>query len=682
VAAAAAYGAAALQAQEMRSTTLLTTEHYLDWERVSDAQISPDGSRIVYTRQHVNKMEDSWDSELWILNSDGSQDRFLVKGGGARWSPDGKRLLFQAEGEPKGSQLFVRWVDVDGPATQITHVSDPPRNAKWSPDGKSIAFSMFVAEQDRWTISMPAEPKGAKWTPAPRVVDTLHYRQDQVGFLEDGFTHLFVVPSEGGTPRPLTTGKWSVGAGELRGGASIDWTPDNKSVVFEANRSPNADTQYETAQLFVVDVASGAIRDLVTKPGEWGRPAVSPDGRTVAFTGYAPTGHSYTVSDMWVIPITGGASDMRKISGDFDRDPINMKWAADGSGVYFDADDRGARNIQFAAIVGGVKPIINGRHMLTFDSVSKDGIAAGIASDLDHPQDVVKYSLRQPGPVTKLTDVNGDVLQGIQLGKSEEITYTSSGNAKVMGWIVKPPSFDASKKYPLILEIHGGPFGNYNVGFNYMFQNFAANGFVVLVTNPRGSTGYGSEFINGIDHNYPGPDYDDLMAGVDAVVGKGYVDTTRMYVSGCSGGGVLSSWVIGHTDRFAAAAVRCPVIDWLSMAGHTDVPLFTYSFFKKPFWEDPSDWLAHSSVMQVGKVTTPTLLMTGVLDRRTPMPQTEEYYSALKVKGVPVKLLQFADEFHGTGSKPSNYIRTQLYMMSWFKQWTRTSGGSVTTTAP
>ncbi len=214
-----------------------------------------------------------------------------------------------------------------------------------------------------------------------------------------------------------------------------------------------------------------------------------------------------------------------------------------------------------------------------------------------------------------------------------------------MGWIVKPPSFDPSKKYPLILEIHGGPFGNYNVGFNYMFQNFAANGFVVLVTNPRGSTGYGSEFINGIDHNYPGPDYDDLMAGVDTVVGKGYVDQSRMYVSGCSGGGVLSSWVIGHTDRFAAAAVRCPVIDWLSMAGHTDVPLFTYSFFKKPFWEDPSDWLAHSSLMSVGKVTTPTLLMTGVLDRRTPMPQTEEYYAALKVKGVPVKLLQFNEEY-------------------------------------
>jgi len=313
--------------------------------------------------------------------------------------------------------------------------------------------------------------------------------------------------------------------------------------------------------------------------------------------------------------------------------------------------------------------------------VSRDLMAAGTMADFDHPEDVVRVNLRRPADIAKLTDVNLDVLQGKQLAKAEEIWYPSTGNARVQGWIVKPPSFDPSKKYPLILEIHGGPFSMYNVGFNWMFQNFAANDFVVLYTNPRGSTGYGSAFANGIDHDYPGPDYDDLMAGVDAVAGKGYIDTTHMYVSGCSGGGVLSSWVIGHTDRFAAAAVRCPVTDWISMAGHTDVPLFTYSFFRKPFWEDPSDWLSHSSLMSVGKVTTPTLLMTGVLDRRTPMAQTEEYYAALKVRGVPVKLMQFNDEYHGTGSmKPSNFIRTQLYMMSWFKQWARANGGRVTTT--
>ena len=678
VAAAALAASAAVRAQESRSDTLLTTEHYLDWERVNDAQISPDGARVIYTRQHVNTLEDKWESELWIVNTDGSQNRFFVKGSAGRWSPDGKRIVYLADGEPKGQQLFVRWVDAVGPPTPITHVTETPRSARWSPDGKSIAFSMFVPQKNTLKIDMPEEPKGAKWTPAPRLVQSLHYRQDQIGFLEDGYTHLFVVAADGGTPRQLTTGKWNIGSGELRTGAAVDWTPDSKTIVFNAERNPDFDLKYQSSQLYAIDAATAAVRDVMVKPGEWGRPAVSPDGKLVAFAGYAPSGHTHTVSDLYVVSLTG--ENMRKISGDLDRDPQNPRWAPDGSGVYFGVQDRGSENIFLAAVGGGVKPVTSGTHVLTFDSMSRDLVAAGIESDPDHPQDVVRVNLRQPGQPVKLTDVNADVLVGKQLAKTEEIWYTSTGNTKVQGWIVKPPAFDASKKYPLVLEIHGGPFSMYTVAFNYMWQNFAANNFVVLYTNPRGSTGYGGAFSNGIDHNYPGPDYDDLMAGVDAVVAKGYVDQTRMYVSGCSGGGVLSSWVIGHTDRFAAAAVRCPVIDWISMAGHTDVPLFTYSFFEKPFWEDPKEWLSHSSLMTVGKVTTPTLLMTGVLDRRTPMPQTEEYYAALKMRGVPTALLQFNEEYHGTSSKPSNFVRTQLYMMQWFKKYTRAAGGRVTNT--
>jgi dipeptidyl aminopeptidase/acylaminoacyl peptidase len=278
----------------------------------------------------------------------------------------------------------------------------------------------------------------------------------------------------------------------------------------------------------------------------------------------------------------------------------------------------------------------------------------------------------------QLTEVNADILEGVKMGTVEEIWYTSSGGARVHGWIVKPPSFDASKKYPLIMEIHGGPHGAYTSGFNYQFQNFAANGFVVLYTNPRGSTSYGSTFGNAIMHAYPSVDYDDLMAGVDTVVGRGYIDTRRMYVGGCSGGGVLSSWVIGHTDRFAAAAVRCPVINWLSFAGETDIPLFTYNFFQKPFWEDPMPWLKQSSLMYVGNVKTPTMVMTGVLDMRTPMPQSEEYYSALKMRGIPSVLLRFENEWHGTSSRPSNWIRTQLYMMSWYNKWPSGAGKTVT----
>jgi dipeptidyl aminopeptidase/acylaminoacyl peptidase len=283
---------------------------------------------------------------------------------------------------------------------------------------------------------------------------------------------------------------------------------------------------------------------------------------------------------------------------------------------------------------------------------------------------------RGKGTLVQLTHVNDDVLGRIRLGEVERIRYASTGGTQVDGWIVKPPGFDRTRSYPLIMEIHGGPHAMYDASFSYMHHNFAANDYIVLYTNPRGSTGYGSAFGNAIRHRYPGVDYEDLMAGVDTVVARGYIDTTRMYVGGCSGGGVLSSWVIGHTNRFAAAAVRCPVINWMSMAGQTDVPLFSQNFFDKPFWEEPAQWLAQSPLMYVGKVTTPTIVMTGELDLRTPMPQSEEYYTALKTRGVPTALLRFAGEYHGTGSKPSNFMRTQLYMMSWSGKWRRTSSST------
>jgi dipeptidyl aminopeptidase/acylaminoacyl peptidase len=673
VAALIAAGVSSSNGQETPSANRFTTEHYFELERVSSAQISPDGARIVYAREQANRLEDKWEPALWIMNADGSQHRFLAKGSNARWAPDSKRVLYLADGEPRGTQIVIRWIDAEGPATQVTHATEKIADARWSPDGRMIAFSMFVPEKSKWTISMPAEPQGAKWTPAPRIVETLHYRQDRVGFLEDGYTHLFVVAADGGAPRQLTTGEWSAGAGELRAPIGLDWTPDSKALVLEANRDTNADLEYERSQLLVVDAASGSIRELVSKPGVWERPAVSPDGKTVAFTGYPESKKTHSVADLYIIPFAGG--EARKISGDYDRDPLNLHWAADGSGLFFDADDHGSRNVQFASLSGGVRAVTTGVHVLTLDSVSKDLMAAGTVTDPDHPAELAKFNLRRPAEMTPLTNVNAGLLAGKRLAKTEEITFDSNGNTRVQGWVVKPPDFDPAKKYPLILEIHGGPFAMYSVAFNYMWQNFAANDFVVLYVNPRGSTGYGTAFSGAIDHNYPGPDYDDLMAGVDAVMAKGFVDASRMYVSGCSGGGVLSSWVIGHTDRFAAAAVRCPVTDWLSMAGDTDIPLFTYSFFQKPFWEDPSDWLSHSSLMYAGKVSTPTLLMTGVLDRRTPMPQTEEYFAALKKRGVPVKVLQFEGEYHGTASKPSNFIRTQLYMMSWFKKYTRSGDG-------
>ena len=670
-----------LVAQETASDTLLTVNHYLDWEQVGDPQLSPDGSQIVYTRSWVNRLEDKWESALWIMSADGSRARFLTKGSSPRWSPDGTRIAYFAEGEPKGTQVFVRWMDAEGATSQVTHLTETPGNLRWSPDGKMLSFAMLVRHATPWNISMPAAPTGANWTAAPRIVDRLHFRQDRVGFMEDGYLHLFLVPAEGGTPRQLTTGDWNVGArfDGLSTGVGYDWTPDGKSIVVDGFKDATADHNYRGSRLYVVDVASGAIRQLITRPGTWNDPSISPDGRSVAFTGYDSADVSYRAEDLWVIGLDGAG--MKKVSGDLDRDPGGVRWAPDGSGLYFTAGDRGTQNVWFAALSGaGAREITSGTHMLSLSSIDRNLNAVGTQSDPANPPDVARFSLRRPGPATILTDVNADVLGRIHLAKVQEVWYASSGGARIQGWIVTPPSFDPAKKYPLILEIHGGPHGMYGVGFSYMFQNFAANGYVVLYVNPRGSTGYGSAFGNAIFHDYPGVDYDDLMAGVDTVIGRGLVDTTRMYVSGCSGGGVLSSWVIGHTHRFAAAAVRCPVIDWISMTGETDIPLFTYNFFDAPFWEKPDQWLKHSSLMYVGAVTTPTLLMTGQLDMRTPIPQTEEFYSALKYRGVETVMLRFNGEYHGTGSKPTNFMRTQLYMMSWFNKYTRQSGGRVSTT--
>jgi dipeptidyl aminopeptidase/acylaminoacyl peptidase len=637
--------------------------HYLDWEQVSDPQISPDGSQILYTRRWVNKVEDRWDAALWIMNADGSRNRFLAKGSNARWSPDGSRIAYFADGEPKGTQLFVRWMDAEGATSQVTRVSETPANLSWAPDGRSLAFTMLVKNEPSWKISMPAPPEGAKWTPAPRMVDRLHYRRDRTGFIEQGTMHIFLVPAEGGTPRQLTSGDF--GVSELGSGLNYDWTPDGRTIVFDGLREPDADYRYRESYLYTLNVATGAIKPLFTTKGMWTNPEISPDGRSVAFIGREYGTWSYKANEVWVVGLDG--SGIRALTT-YDRDPGTLEWAPDGSGVYFVLAETGTSNVYFAGLRGAPHKVTEGTQMLSLASIARDLTGVGTLSDPDEPGDVVRFSLRKPQPITRLTSVNADVLAGMRLGRVEEVWYASSGGARIEGWIVKPPNFDPSKKYPLIMEIHGGPHGMYNVGFSYQLQNFAANGYVVLYTNPRGSTGYGSSFGNAIERAYPSVDYDDLMAGVDTVIGRGYVDTQRMYVGGCSGGGVLSSWVIGHTTRFAAAAVRCPVINWMSMAGQSDVPLFTYNFFDAPFWEKPDQWLKQSSLMYVAHVKTPTLLMTGELDLRTPIPQTEEYYSALKMLKVPVVMLRFNGEYHGTGSKPSNFLRTQLYMMSWYQQ--------------
>jgi len=644
----------------------LTLDLYLEWEQVADPQVSPDGLQIVFTRRWVDKINDRWESSLWIMNADGSKLRKLTDGSSPRWSPDGTRLAFLHQGEPRGTQLFVRWMDAEGATTQITRVEKAASGIVWSPDGNSIAFSMLVPKEERWAIRLPARPEGAKWTADPRIVTKLDYRQDRQGFTDDGYRHVFLVPATGGTPRQLTEGDFNHGDPE--------WTPDGTRILFSGLRTEDAEYAWRESDIYAVNVASGEVRQLTTRKGPDNNPVVSPDGKLVAYTGYDFTDDSYIANRLYLMNADG--SSPREIAAGLDRSPSSITWAADNGGVYFTAEDQGAANLYFAGLSGPARKVTDGKHMLSLSSMTARGLAVGTLASAHQPGDVVTFDVRRP-QLTRLTDVNADVLAGKTLGEVEEIWYPSVGNYRIQGWVIKPPNFDRSKKYPLILTIHGGPHSMYNGAFNFGWQEHAANGYVVLYTNPRGSTGYGSAFGNAIKNAYPDKDFDDLMAGVDTVIRRGYIDERNLFVYGCSGGGVLTAWIVGHTNRFTAASSNCPVINWLSFVGTTDGPSWYKNFAKLP-WEDPSEHLRRSPLMYVGNVTTPTMLMTGELDLRTPIPQTEEFYEALKVRKVPTAMIRFKEEYHGTTSRPSNFLRTQLYLRSWFERWNKDGPPRVT----
>jgi len=638
----------------------LALEQYMDMESVSDPQISPDASRIVYTRAWIDKVNDSRESSLWIMGADGTRNRHLVEGGGARWSPDGTRILYTAPGEPSGSQVFVRWMDDEGATSQVTRLEHGPSNARWSPDGAWIAFTSRVDDRaDFAGVELPDRPDGARWTGDPKVVERASYKRDRTGYIDTRWTHLFVVPAEGGTARQLTDGEWNH--------SGLAWSPDGSEIYLTAHRADDWDRpeNWQESEIYAVSVATGDIRQLTNRRGPDGEPVPSPDGRLIAYA--AGDEHNDTYRNERIYLMNRDGSSPRLISGAYDRQSGGLQWAPDGSGLYFSVSREGYQSLHFVSVDGGVSRLTEGSQLVSLESFSRDGTAVGTVASAHEPGDIYRFPLASPNERARLTSVNDDVLHGVTLGEVEEIWYDSDP-FHIQGWIVKPPDFDPSRRYPLMLAIHGGPHGMYNGGFNFAFQEHAANGYVVLYTNPRGSTGYGTEFANAINHDYPGADMQDLMRGVDAALAAGYVDERNLFVYGCSGGGILTTYIVGNTDRFTAASANCPIVNWMSAMGTSDAISYTRTF-ETPFWEDPTEWMDRSSIFYVGNVTTPTMLMTGENDLRTPMGQTEEYYQALQYLDVPTVMIRFQDEWHGTSSNPSNFMRTQLYLRKWFEKW-------------
>lgn len=656
-------------AQE-RTETRFQPMDVFDLEWASDPRLSPDGRTVVYVRNFMDVMADRKRSNLWVSNFDGRGHRPLTSGlrndTSPRWSPDGKRLLYVSSSEGS-SQLYVHWTE-SGESARLTQLSAPPRGVSWSPDGEWIAFTMRVRKERAPLARMPRKPEGANWAEPPRVIESLRYRGDGSGYLEEGFDHLFIVPAEGGTARQLTNG-------DFDHGPSVAWDRDGRSIIVSANRDDDWEVEPLDSELYRVSIEGGAIEQLTDRNGPDGSPAVSPDGRLIAFTGFDDRYQGYQVTRLYVMNRDG--SGRRLLTDSLDRDVEQPTWSEDGQSIWFQYDDRGRTSIGSISLDGKSRVVATNLGGTTIGRPYPGGSFSLAGNDRyvytrtspDHPADLFAGTGR--GEARRLTDLNRDLLAFRELGRTEEMWWESSHDGRrIHGWLVKPPGFDPARKYPLILEIHGGPFANYGPRFSPEVQLYASADHLVLYTNPRGSTSYGEEFGNLIHHDYPGNDYDDLMSGVDAVIEQGYVDEERLYVTGGSGGGVLTAWIVGRTDRFRAAVVAKPVINWMSFALTADF----YTFFHRYWfpglpWEEVEHYWERSPLSLVGNVSTPTMLLTGEEDYRTPISESEQYYQALKLRGVPTAMVRIPGASHGIVERPSRLIAKTALVMGWFYRY-------------
>lgn len=642
-------------------------------EVATDPQISPDGSRVAYVRQSMDIMSDRSVSNIWIVDAKGGNHRPLLSGSrnfsSPRWSPSGDRIAYISKVYGRGTQIHVRWMDT-GQTAVLSNVRHEPASLTWSPDGKQIAFAMFVEEAATTLVTPPVAPKGADWAPPVTVIERMRFRSEDKGFLDAGRSQLFVLSAEGGTPRILTSG-------DFEHGGPLSWMPDGESIVFSANRRADWEYELRESELWTVNVASADLRQLTDRTGPDHSPAVSPDGTKIAYLGFDDRRMGYEISNVYLMDVSDGLT--RILTGNFDRSIGAVSWPGDSNRLLITYDDHGRRHIatlstsgKVSSVADDVGAVILGRPYTSGGfSVANNGAYAYSAGRPDRPADIgVGRGSKTP---TRVTDLNADLFDHKTLGAVEEIRWQSTfDELEIQGWLVKPPNFDPAKKYPLILEIHGGPFLPYGPHFAAELQLYAAAGYVVLYSNPRGSTSYGYDFANEIHHNYPGQDYDDLMSGVDAVIERGLVDENSLYVTGGSGGGTLSAWIVGKTDRFRAAVVVKPVIDWSSFVLTADAaPIFSMNWFEKAPWEDHEAYWARSPLSLVGNVTTPTALLTGERDLRTPISQSEQYYVALKMRKIDTALIRVTEAKHSIAARPSHLIAKVENILAWFARYAK-----------
>jgi len=651
-----------------QSATPLRPETIFQLEAVSDPHFAPDGSEIAYSRRTNDAKTDQTRSSIWLIQPDGNNHRALTGEGittTPRWSPDSQYLAYVLFESDRAS---LRMRGRDGSDQHVTELTGAPGGLSWSPDGRRLAWSVFRPAPRPAAADLPITATDAERAPAAQVENRLVYRLDGAGPIPPGTQLFYMIDLATGTVTLLSEDS-------LGGSADFAWSSDGSALIFSADRRTQLGQLPPDSELHRLDIASGDVTPLTDRRGPDANPRPSPDGRWIAYTGYDDRRMGYHNTELYLIAADGGEG--RSLTASLDRSVGSLQWAADSSGLYVQFDDRGTTRVGFIDLDGDLEIVAEGLIGPTFGrpytggsySVSNTGSIAFTAGSPQRPAELALVNAS--GEQSLLTDINSDALAGINLSPAEPVSWTSPADGReIQGWALYPPDFDPTLDWPMILEIHGGPFSAYGPSFSAELQLMAAAGHVVLYTNPRGSTSYGYEFANLIHHAYPGEDYDDLMGAVDHMLDRGFIDEDRLFVTGGSGGGLLTAWIVGNTDRFAAAASVKPVINWSSFVLYSDLPQFFYRYwFASAPWEDPDEYWRRSPLSLVGNVTTPTLMMVGGADLRTPRAETEQYYSALHINGVPTRLVIIPESYHGiSNSRPSRLLTKVAEILRWFEE--------------